>query len=344
MKDAREAFRVAESVASRDRNNLYLTSRFLADPARYDAFCAFYAVMRVVDDAVDDLMEQSPVTADDRDRIAREVAAWQQLLDYACEDRPPSAVSVDPGDVPHGVPLLAAFRSANRRFPVPRLLWDEFFAAMHRDLEGREFETFEEFTAYAEGASVAPTTIYLVLLASRPQADSQTYEIPSDFDVIECGRNLGLFAYLAHILRDLPKDLAAGDRGLLYLARDDMEAFGVTLAGLRTDLARGRASASVQRLLEELAGRSETYLDEGRRMLNSLQDRLTPDCRFVLALIVKIYREILRRIEAEGFDPFSGRHLLELEDKKELALQTARESGLPIETLLARGVFGPPSP
>ena len=335
MKSTDEAFRIAESIASRDRNNLYLTSRLLSDSRRYRAFCAFYSVMRLVDDRVDDLMARVPVGREERGRIAGEVAAWERLVREAYRGRLPGEAPEALREVAPAMPVISEFREASDLFPVPRDLWDEFFAAMRRDLRGEGFATFEEFLEYAAGASVAPTTIYLILLvAQEPEPGDRRYRMPPGFDYEECGRSLGLFAYLAHILRDLPEDLAAGNRGLLYLAKDDMEAFGVTLGELRRSLERGRASERVRRLLEELAGRARGYLEQGTRALNGLAGRLAPDCRFVLRLIVVIYREILERIEGEDYDPFSGRHLLGLDDKKELALRTALESDVSIESLL----------
>lgn len=353
-----DAYSLAESIASRDLNNLYLTSRFFADPHRYRAFCVFYAIMRLVDDRVDELCARRGVPAAERERVAAEVEDWRRAVEAVYRDgglaEAPRAVD----DAEAGRALLTAFVDSNAKFRVPRRLWGNFFAAMLRDLEDERFATYEEFLEYAEGATVAPTTIYLVLIASEEAAAGTAagtamrkhrgrgvvgapYEPPPGFDFIECGRRLGLFAYLTHILRDLPQDLAAGERGLVYLAGDDMARFGVVEETLREDLDRGEASPGLRELLEELGGRAREHLEAGRALLGALEGRLTPDCAFILELIVAIYEEALGRIAAVGFDPFPEAHRLGFEDKQRIVVRTARETGFPLEAALAgAGVTG----
>src|SRR6185295_12872475 len=132
--------------------------------------------------------------------------------------------------------------------PVPDVLWRNFFVAMHRDLEVHRFATYRDFLDYTEGAAVAPTTIYLYLVASRSRAAGEPYRLPEGFDLIGSGRQLGIFAYLGHILRDLATDLATGEDGLLYLGADDLEAFGITEAMLFADLARHEAGPQLRAL------------------------------------------------------------------------------------------------
>lgn len=332
----REAYSQAESIAARDLNNLYLTSRFFADPHRYRAFCVFYAVMRLVDDRVDELCARRGVPAEERERVAAEVEGWRRAVEAAYREGERAEAPWQADDPAGGRALLAAFVDSNARFRVPLALWRNFFAAMHRDLEDERFATYEEFLGYAEGATVAPTTIYLVLLASEaPVGGEAPYEPPPGFDFVECGRRLGLFAYLTHILRDLPQDLVAGERGLLYLAGDDMARFGVTEETLRRDLARGAAGRGLKELLAELGGRAWGHLEAGRALLGALEGRLTPDCAYILELIVAIYEEALGRIAAVDFDPFPERHRLGLQAKQEIVVRTARRVGFPLEAALA---------
>jgi phytoene/squalene synthetase len=55
VKLQKKAYKVTEAIASKDHNNLYITSLFFKDRLKYKAFCAFYAVMRIVDDRIDNL-------------------------------------------------------------------------------------------------------------------------------------------------------------------------------------------------------------------------------------------------------------------------------------------------
>lgn len=318
-----KARELAERIASRDKNNLYLTSRFFADRRRFDAFCGLYAPMRVVDDRVDETIAESDRGSAEREAAAAEVDSWEELVVATCEGRPlsPAALArVGGRDVEL---LLIALAEAQARFPVPPRLWANFFSAMRRDLAGDGFVSYSDFLNYAEGATVAPTTIYLILITAQPGAESR-FALPRGFDVFDCGRNLGLFAYLVHILRDLPDDLAAGRRGLVYLAAEDLERFGLGRDDLRNDLARRRASEPLRRLLTEIGDRAERHLSASEASLAFLSSRLPPDCCYVLQLIVEVYRALLARLAAAGFDPFLGIHQLSLAEKEAIAERLAR--------------------
>lgn len=343
--DLDRAYEVAESIASRDLNNLYLASLFFAEPVRYRVFCVFYAVMRWVDDRVDDLAARGGGSPEEHARVVREVAWWRDAIDEIYTGAM-TALDDAPDSVGEAALLLPGFTESVGSFRVPWQLWKNFFDAMERDLASSRFATYGQFLEYAEGATVAPTTIYLFLLSSSSdRAGSLEFRPPEGFQLIECGRQLGLFAYLTHILRDLPKDLAAGEAGLVYLAEDDMARFGVSLEDLRTCLGAGSASGPVRLLLAELGERAWGHLETGRALLADLGGRLGKDCAFVLSLIVRIYEAALERIADQGYDPFPERHRLGMEGKRRIVLRTAEELDFPLEAhSLADRLFAPTVP
>lgn len=318
---------VAEAIAAKDLNNLYRTSCYFRDIERYRAFCAMYAVMRVVDDRVDDLLAQPHIASSTWAQSLAVVTAWHHVVRACLSGCRPAAADCLGCDHPHIVELVDAFADAVARFPVPVQLWDNFFAAMLRDLNCSRFATYRQFLEYTAGASVAPTTIYLHLITAERRWGDNVFEAPRDFDIMGCGRALGRFAYLAHVLRDLRQDLIIGEHGLLYLAADDMTTHGVTVASLQRCARAGTASPQQRALVGDLAQRAWTLALEGRKCLAALDGKLSADRAFVLELIVGIYEGVLRKIASCSHDVMGERHRLTSGEKERIALGIAPAQG-----------------
>jgi phytoene synthase len=319
---------VAESIAAKDRNNLYRASCHFRDEERYRAFCADYAIMRSVDDRVDGFLSKPYASAEDRARESRVVEAWHQVIAACLEGDVPAPRDAARTDQPYIGELLTAFAGAVEQFPVPAELWDDFFAAMQQDLRRGQFATYGQYLEYAAGASVAPTTIYLYLILGEPSREEGIYHPPQDFDIVRCGQALGRFAYLAHILRDLREDLMTGERGLLYLAADDMAVNGVTVESLRRDALAETTSPRLRALVRELVERASTLAQEGRAYLATLDGRLSADRQFVLELIVGIYEGVLGKIASCSHDVMAERHRLTSAEKGTIARQIAACRGI----------------
>lgn len=319
------AVATAEAIASRDHNNLYLTSSFFADRTKYRAFCAYYALMRVVDDRVDEIPFRGPLA---RSQMLAEkdiLAAWREGVRACYANGRVDASVAEACALPDAPLLFEAFADSLRDFRPPQALWDDFFSAMQWDLGRARFTSWREFLTYAEGASVAPTTIYLFLITARGSGGSTV--LPEGFDLIECGRQLGLFAYLGHVLRDVAEDLRIGDGGLVYFSREDMEACGVTDEGLFSDLERGRASETTRSLVAELSLRARRFLAAGRASMTPLSGQLEKDCAFILELIVTMYERVIDKIEASGHDPMGRAHRLTPHEKQTILSEVAGRIG-----------------
>jgi phytoene/squalene synthetase len=312
----------AERIASHDRNNLYLTSCLFADANRYDAFCAQYAVMRVIDDRIDAI----PLADGVPDRAAAAesaglLRAWRTAY-RAIEGNRESCAAVLQPHGPDAVALASSLRASLARFPVPAILWSRFFEAMARDLRTRRFPTYRSFERYCEGASCSPTTIYLYLLASHP-GPGGVYTVASSFPLMEAGRRLGRFAYLGHILRDLAEDTRLG---LSYLADEDLTRHRLTHQLLRADADRGRSSAELRALVREIAARAKSELRLATALLVPHWRTLAPDCARILRLIVRIYERVLERIELREGEVMDGAHLLTALERQELVAAALRET------------------
>ncbi len=297
-----------EAIAAKDLNNLYRTSCYFADSERYRAFCALYAVMRVVDDRIDAFLVRSQTVEEEKQQEVSIVVAWHRAVSACLNGGTPAARDIARTKHPSAGELIRAFAEAIQRFPVPATLWDNFFVAMRQDLENARFATYDEFIEYSEGAAVAPTTVYLYLIAADQHDGDGTYRSPRGFDLIQCGQRLGLFAYISHILRDFPKDLTAGERALLYLAADDMATHGLTEPMFFADLEAGSARPELRALVRDLVERAHTFAAQGRSDLQVLEEALSPDRAFILESIIRAYEEVLERIVSSSYDPLVARH------------------------------------
>lgn len=315
--------RVAQEVTAKDRSNLYLTSQFLRERERYQAFVAMYAVMRVIDDAIDDVLDKDQLTGPARAQLHAALDGWRQRIRAAYQGRPGDAA------------LDRALAWAVDRFPVPEELWSRFVDAMHFDVDHPRFRDFATFVDYAEGATVAPTTIYIYLLTCEPDADGR--HRVQDFDYRLCGRELGLFAYLAHVLRDVRRDALVGQRGLVYLAEADLAACGLTDQDLRHFAQARCGDARMARLVGLVAERAQAYAQRGAALVEQVLPRLAADRAFVLRLIVAYYREMLQRVAAPSMDLFAVDEVLGTSDKLAIALRVAAASGIELDvSTLAR--------
>jgi phytoene synthase len=300
-------------------------SQYLADRRRYEAFIAMYSVMRVIDDPVDSIADVGALAPLDLAAQRRRLDSWRERIEEAygtkqagrqsgLAARPggavPDAGQTGPDDTEA---LQEALAWALSEFPVPRAIWTDFLEAMDHDLQHDRFLTPDEFLRYARGATAAPTTVFVYLLTAAARggrgalpARYEIEELGDGFDYRACGMNLGIFAYLAHILRDVAADLRIGGRGRIYVPLSDLSAVGLTEESFRSTVESGRDDGRWRALVERLVARARGYEEPGSSMAFSRFPAMEPDCRFVLALIIRTYQDLLGRIEADPLAPLRG--------------------------------------
>ena len=326
MKVQTRAHEVSEAIASRDRNNLYVTSSFFRDPIKFRAFCAYYAIMRIVDDRIDNLPSPNNRCAELRKRELDVVAAWERVVKCSCNGIHPTASLLASCDFAEVDAVCESFIASYRVFPVPIRLWTNFFTAMRSDIVDSEFVSWTDFLAYAEGATVAPTTIYLSLIVAHHDVRKNSYEFPRGFDLYDSGRHLGLFAYLGHIIRDLAADITRRATRLC-ISREDMLAHGVSSEMLKSEALNCRASSATRCLAGELLNRAREHLAQGRALTAPIYDILDSDSRFILELIITMYEHIIAKIESTGCDPMAKRRHLTRLEKVKIVQQVAAHTG-----------------
>jgi 15-cis-phytoene synthase len=254
---------------ARDTNFYY---SFLVLPSeKRRAMVAVWDFCRAVDDAVDEA--EGPVAA------AQEISRWRVELGEVFGDGGPRTAQGR---------ALAPFV---RQFNLPRSAFEALIEGVEMDLGSRRYETFDDLYEYCIRVASA---VGLICLEIFGYGDPRSRQYAID---------LGVALQLTNILRDVPEDLR---RGRVYIPLDDLRRHGCSEADLGRESANpgaGVRSAAVKALLRQQGERARDYYRRAAKGLPRADAR-----RLVAAEIMgAIYRGILSRIEAAGYDVFSRR-------------------------------------
>jgi phytoene synthase len=177
-------------------------------------------------------------------------------------------------DDPPATAMHVALSDARARFGIPRGALADMVDGGLQDLVKTRYETFDELRNYCEKVAGAVGVACVAVYGS---------------DDVERARTLGIALQLINIMRDVDEDLRLGR---IYLPQDELARFGVS------ELAVG---PPWRELMAFQAQRARVHLDEGLRLLDSL-DRRSALC---VSTFAGLYRGQLDRMEANGFDVFN---------------------------------------
>ena len=186
------------------------------------------------------------------------------------------ALSVEPGDDP----MLVALADARRRYGIPDDELRALVAGGLQDLDQRRYADFEELHGYCRKVAGAVGVACIAVYGSDDVAHAE---------------QLGIALQLINIMRDVREDW---ELGRIYLPQDELASFGVTEA----DIAQRRVTDPWRALMTFQAGRARAYLEDGLRLLQSLDGRSA----LCVSTFAGLYRATLERIEAAGYDVFEG--------------------------------------
>jgi len=268
---------------SRDTSFYY---SFLVLPAaKRRAIIAVWDFCRAVDDAVDNASrlnfpgsETAPLNRENSTGKNNALQEWRAELDraFAAAGQPRT---------PQGRALARGIRDFN----LSRRHFDDVVAGVEMDVVPRRYETFADLRAYAERVASAVGLICLEIFGVR------------DGSADEYARELGIALQLTNILRDVPADLEAGR---IYLLAEDQRETGCTDEILRAAVAdRSMRDPRVRALLARHGRRARDQFAIAAARFPRRHAR-----KLVAAEIMNaVYRRLLDKIEARGFDVVSAR-------------------------------------
>ena len=165
---------------------------------------------------------------------------------------------------------------------------------MIHDINHDGFSTMDEFLDYAEGASVAPASIFVHLCCLSENEGE--YLVP-DYNVMDLARPCAIFSYLVHIVRDFQEDQL---NKLNYFARDVLERNGLHPGDLRAIAEGAPVTQNFRKVIGEYKELAGQYRRETKMVLQDLGSQLTGRYLFSLHLIYQLYEMVFNRIDVDG--------------------------------------------
>ena len=274
-----DAYAACRGIARREAKNFYYSFRVLPGH-KSDAMCAVYAFMRRADDLADD---ESLTVAERRVAMAAWVSDWRAAREG--------------GETSDAVFL--ALGDAQRRFGIGDELLENLVRGTTLDLEehtegiatievaeGGSYQVYKSFAGLYRYCYLVASVVGLVCIQVFGYRDAMAQKLAEE---------TGVAFQLTNILRDVRED---EERGRVYLPMDDMARAGVGLGEVLAAVRGGSGTRGVDGLMQMEGERALGYYASAERLLPMI-DR---DSRAALWVMVTIYRELLEKIAAGGYD------------------------------------------
>lgn len=204
----------------------------------------------------------------DPERARGSVERWRREIELLYNGRPEELVT-------------QALAPHVERFRIPRIYLEELVTGIEMDLTRARYGTFHDLARYCYRVASVVGLICLRIFGDDEERGRGYAE------------DLGLALQLTNILRDVGVDHA---RGRIYLPEDERLQFGYG----EDALARSERSPAFLELMRFQAARARGFFAAAEREAAHLDRK-----RLVAAEIMsRVYRRLLDRIEASGFDVF----------------------------------------
>ena len=260
-----------------DHPNILIAANFWDDD-RYCAAKTCYRFMRTIDDLIDNYKAANRmIAAEKRKEFIADVNEWLKTI-IISEDCNPEKVT-----------LIKTIE----RFNIPLWPLEAFAKSMIYDINNDGFESIEAFLDYAQGASVAPASVF-VHLSGLTSIDGHI-KAPS-FDVRDAATPCAIFSYLVHIIRDFQKDQF---NNLNYFADDLIRKNGLTRQDLNNIAHGSPVPDGFRNLISEYYSLADQYRKKTREVIEKIGPAIEPKYQLSLEIIFSLYLMVFERIDVE---------------------------------------------
>jgi len=243
---------------------------------RYEAAKICYRSMRTIDDLIDERKSTGDKISEvEKRQLTAKVKDWVKMIT--------GKILCDSGQKQ----LLETIT----RFQIPLWPWESFAKSMIYDIHHESFRTFPIFLRYAEGASVAPASIFMHLCGVVKKKGC--YRAPL-FDIRKAAKPGAIFCYLVHIIRDFQEDQ---NNNLNFFADNLLATNGLNSQMLKRIAAGSKIKPEFKNLMEKYYNLAESYQRKSRRMIDKISIYLEPRYRLSLEIIYNLYLQIFERID-----------------------------------------------
>jgi phytoene/squalene synthetase len=258
-----------------DHPNILVAANFW----EHDRFCAAktcYKFMRAIDDLIDNHKAKNKLIAvDERKKFVANVDNWLRMIIMSKECNP----------------LQRELIETVEKFKIPLWPMEAFAKSMIYDINNDGFPTLDAFIEYADGASVAPASIFVHLNGLTKV--NGNYDIPS-FDVKQAATPCAVFSYLVHIIRDFQKDQL---NNLSYFADDLIINYGLTREDLR-EFAEGKSvNNNFRNLIKHYYLLADEHREKTYDVIKEIRPLLEPRYQLSLDIIFDLYLMVFERID-----------------------------------------------
>ncbi len=246
---------------------------------RFEAARICYQFMRKIDDLVDERKADLKSISDCEKKLFEDkINEWIGCLNGGSLNDP----------------LFSEVADTISTYKIPIGQFQIFASSMIYDIYNKTFPTFDDFLKYAEGASVAPASVFVHLCSWSSELNE--YVIP-DLDLVAASRPCSIFSYLVHIIRDFQQDQF---ENLNYFADEYLTKNNLTPDNLKEIANGNHLSENFRNLIKDYVNYAEFYKNETEKVINKLTPFLSPRYLLSLKIIFELYKQVFERIDLKN--------------------------------------------